>query len=125
MALDAELLPSELFYWSPLLPCFIQQPSEKDTEEKKHAGRSLVADNNVTSVRKTRKGLVMEVRRRAGINRGLLKAKVPQTLKKNNNGGLRMYVSMQKALSSVSQHPRNQTIPIILALKVKLSRSEG
>lgn len=96
-----------------------------NTEEKKWTGRSLASDNNVTSVRKMRKGIVMKVRQRAGINRELLQAKVPQRLKKKMNGGLGMYVSMQKVLSSVSQHPRNQTILIILALKVKVSGSEG
>lgn len=54
-----------------------------NTEEKKWAGRSLASDNNVTSVRKMRKGIVMKVRQRAGINRELLQAKVPQRLKKN------------------------------------------
>lgn len=95
-----------------------------DTEEKKWAGRSLVSDNHVTSVRKTRKGVVMEVRQRAGINRGLLKVKVPQTLKKKEWSAADV-VSMQEALRSVSQHPRKQTVPIILALKVRVSRSEG
>lgn len=49
----------------------------------------------------------------------------PPKIEKKMNGGLGMYVSMQKVLSSVSQHPRNQTILIILALKVKVSGSEG
>lgn len=76
-----------------------------NTEEKKWAGRSLASDNNVTSVRKMRKGIGMEVRQRAGINRGLLQAKVPQTLKKKMNGGLGMYVSMQEFSFSASQKP--------------------